>query len=62
MNPDLVECVKELKKKYEKLDWIERRKVEAKVLSLGISTIQVHVGIVDVHDGKEEIECWTKEI
>ena len=62
MNPDLLECVKTLKKKYEKLSYYERNKSGAKVLDLAISKVQVHIQVKDVHDGKEEVECWTTTV
>ena len=52
MNPDLIECVKELQKKYKSMNFLERQKY-------GVCDLNVEVQ--DVHDGKEEVVVTSDE-
>jgi hypothetical protein len=63
MNRDLIECVKTLKNKRQGLSCYDRwmKTQDHKVLELGITTVQVHIEVEDVNDGKENIKCWTTE-
>ena len=58
MHADLLECVKELKKKYEAMSYLERKRSNAKVLDFRIVTTQVNIEVEDIDDGIEQVKCW----
>lgn len=54
LNPDLIECVKTLRAKYE--DQLQPgHKLRNKVLDLVVQKVNVEVDVEDVHDGKERV-------
>lgn len=60
-NPDLVECIETLQEKYKDTDYTERRKNHQlqQLFALRVKKVTVHLEVEDVHDGKEEISCWS---
>lgn len=59
-HPDLIECVKTLQAKYEDLPFSEKHYHH--IYNFAIEEIEVHVDVVEYHDGKERIEVRYKEI
>ncbi len=58
-HPDLIACVRGLQKTLTNVPRSERYKHH--VLDMTIVTVDINIGVIDYHDGKERVECYAAE-